>query len=1124
MSVDFDKPVFISGSEKAKWGLDLLFKQKLNCSVEPLPEFSNHRIQVVKLSLEVPIIIVNVYLPSSSLPESEYDDSLSLLSTILTTYTPEAAILLAGDWNSSLYRSSARDRKFQTFCQTAGLITATRTDNKPSYHGYNGSTSKIDYVFAHRDSCLMHGVNVDDVRIIGQICKEEDATIISTHDPIVFEVRYITGDLSKQEQSVEHEAVEIVQKQIDWDKADITDYQNYLENLLSQIFEFWKSPENLQILSAVIPSSFIQAAELSAPSKSSKKPNYKVFKSEEWLKAEKVAKKSSRAWMKAGKPRDDDNNLFKAKKESNINLRKAIKLNNIQANTDENNKMMNANFKDPKLFSKLVNKKRSCNSGYTAMIKIEDSVYKGDAQVLSGFFKYHNDRSSPPEVFKSENNHTYFYSTIDVEAISFIIKQRKWKLPRLNFNQVQNLINRLKVNKSPDYFGFSAKHIKHGGVVAVKYIMEYLNMSFSNIEYGVPEQELVGTGSLVHKGGKKSLCDPKNFRKITVCALLGQLKQMAVCDITLPILKPLKPNSQMGFTPGLFVKMANIMVTEKRAWAVAHDRILLIQFLDATAAFDKTLHPIILSHLYNDGVIDDQWKYFQLLHQNAATHIKWNGNISKDVIKETIGNRQGGYSSADEWKLYGNKMLLNLEEQCTNLDIMAGAETNVIAIADDVAPCATGDDPRDALHKMQLLLNVVEDQGTQHHMEFGTDKCKLLIAARPGKLKAVETILNNEPGVLTFYGHPVKQVDEPYIHIGVPQSPRNQSSSSVEYRITKGQNMYYKLQDSTKNSICGVSPLSNRKMFLSYHQPSYIYGLDTMHVNKTDMAKMEIKYRKVLKNMMALPECVASPLVYLSIGVLPATAQRDLEILGLLGQLAMCDDSNQYVRKIMAHNLAFFDDKFAGWSGLVRRTTQEYGLPDPLQYLDNPWRPDRWRSHCRQVISGKWDRTLREEAAPKISCQFVDLDSMTTSTPMRIWQQAGLNSAASTEATVVSWMYCGVYFTREFMFEMKKVKSPKCACDNETSENLSHFILHCQLYETIRNQYIPKYVEMNRNIMQLIDDEKMLLISIFDPLSTKLPNTITRNWSSVTGVYNLSRKFCYRMHKKREKVYEELDK
>ena len=53
------------------------------------------------------------------------------------------------------------------------------------------------------------------------------------------------------------------------------------------------------------------------------------------------------------------------------------------------------------------------------------------------------------------------------------------------------------------------------------------------MEQGVPCEELVGAGSLVHKGGKKSLSEPKHFRKITVCALLGQIKQMAVCDLAL---------------------------------------------------------------------------------------------------------------------------------------------------------------------------------------------------------------------------------------------------------------------------------------------------------------------------------------------------------------------------------------------------------------------------------------------------------------------------------------------------------------------------------------------------------------------------------------------------------------
>jgi hypothetical protein len=142
---------------------------------------------------------------------------------------------------------------------------------------------------------------------------------------------------------------------------------------------------------------------------------------------------------------------------------------------------------------------------------------------------------------------------------------------------------------------------------------------------------------------------------------------------------------------------------------------------------------------------------------------------------------------------------------------------------------------------------------------------------------------------------------------------------------------------------------------------------------------------------------------------------------------------------------------------------------------------------------------------------------------MRIWQKAGLNSNSVKEAMPVSWMYCGTYFTRQLLNKMKKVKSPECACDTGLSENLSHFILHCELYDSIRQQYIPQYVQMNSNVLSICDDEVLLLISILDPLSSKLPARITKNWSSVSAVYELSRKFIYRMHLKREKIYKEVD-
>ena len=81
----------------------------------------NQRIQVVKLNLEVPSIIINVYFPSSSLPQQEYDDSLNFLAATLSNHEAEAAIFVIGDFNRSLFRNNPGDQKFQNFCQTVAF-------------------------------------------------------------------------------------------------------------------------------------------------------------------------------------------------------------------------------------------------------------------------------------------------------------------------------------------------------------------------------------------------------------------------------------------------------------------------------------------------------------------------------------------------------------------------------------------------------------------------------------------------------------------------------------------------------------------------------------------------------------------------------------------------------------------------------------------------------------------------------------------------------------------------------------------------------------------------------------------------------------------------------------------
>ena len=232
---------------------------------------------------------------------------------------------------------------------------------------------------------------------------------------------------------------------------------------------------------------------------------------------------------------------------------------------------------------------------------------------------------------------------------------------------------------------------------------------------------------------------------------------------------------------------------------------------------------------------------------------------------------------------------------------------------------------------------------------------------------------------------------------------------------------------------------------------------------------MERNYRSILKTFLCLPKNTPSATVYLTIGVLPFEAQRDIEILGLLGQISVCPSDQQSVKDVIIHNLTFYGNNLKGWGSLVRQICHKYGPPDPLQYIPYPWRADRWRSHCSQVVSRHWLEKLQLEAAGMDSLEHLDIESLNLSMPMNTWRQAGINSQQTKKATVVSWMLLGVFKTRKKLFVMKKAKNDKClACDESKTENLSHLLLHCQFYSIIREEYLSRLNILNKHFSWII--------------------------------------------------------
>ena len=210
----------------------------------------------------------------------------------------------------------------------------------------------------------------------------------------------------------------------------------------------------------------------------------------------------------------------------------------------------------------------------------------------------------------------------------------------------------------------------------------------------------------------------------------------------------------------------------------------------------------------------------------------------------------------------------------------------------------------------------------------------------------------------------------------------------------------------------------------------------------------------------------------------------------------------------------------------------KYGLPDPIQYLENPWRPDRWTSHCKEVIFNHWDETLKNAAKAQQdsgqSLELFDVSNLSIKKPHKIWEAAGRISSEVTKAVVVNWMLMGVFLTRDKLFKFKKIDSPICIyCDPSKAlnieENLYHHLWVCSAFTDIREPFIEDLTTMNPSIPNFMSNHKIITISILDPESGFLPEEIRLNWSNLDKIYSLARNFVFNLFQKRKILTNQYD-
>ena len=197
---------------------------------------------------------------------------------------------------------------------------------------------------------------------------------------------------------------------------------------------------------------------------------------------------------------------------------------------------------------------------------------------------------------------------------------------------------------------------------------------------------------------------------------------------------------------------------------------------------------------------------------------------------------------------------------------------------------------------------------------------------------------------------------------------------------------------------------------------------------------------------------------------------------------------------------------------------------DPLELFQNPWETHRWNKHVTKEVTKYWTSLLINSASTYPSLDDLDLSKLSLTSPHAIWAAASSNPVSVMKATVVTWLLLNVYKTGERLYKMKKVKSSECLLCSSPLDNQLHFTLQCHELEEIRTQYFEKFVQSCPSIKNYLGNEKLLLQILLDPFSSKVPVEVRNGWSSSDEAYKLSRNYFYHIHKKREKIINNLTK
>ena len=1042
-------------------------------SIQVLPDGSDRLIALRINTANVPILLINTYLPTEGTHTGiKYHDITDEVYEVIQKYQPGHHIIWTGDMNADLERNTtSNDRALKAFCKENSLLVNPLLPSPPTFHHFNKiSHSRIDLVIhPDKQEQLMRKVTTDSHNPINTSC----------HDAVVMHTiaKLPAVQQSSEVHSRKNTDARIPLRRAKWDKVNIEHYSRITGRKLAKLAEYADPDLPTEVYIMRINSILQETAEQCSPApKRPGKP--KTFKWSPTLKPlVDCAKSKFHTWKQCGRPTDPNHHAYTELNNTTKELRQMQRQIAADERRSRHMQIMTASQDDKDLFYQLVRRQRQDGQTSCATIDFPFDQAKDNSQV-NNWAAYFSQLATPanlPHFDEEFRQHT------ETKYLLLQLLTPKMPVPPIPESVITKHIRSLKLSKAPDAYGVQAEHVKYAHSSLVPILTDVINRIYTT--QSIPDVLKLGTVTPVPKK-QKAKNKPDSYRRITVNPIVGKILEEEMVPSTNRATLPNSSRNQFGFKDGVSCNNAAVLLTEMLMEAKDAKQAIFVSYMDTTKAFDMVHHPGLLCALHDQGVRGPLWNLYSSAYSNVRSEVKWAGALSRE-FSEGQGIRQGAKTSTGAFNSKADPLLHSLS---THPDGYTIGTTNVgaIMVADDLALAST------TRHGLQSLMHIAEHDAATKRYLFSESKTKIQVSST-----------KSPQIVVSLNGKPVDMSDEE-IHLGIARRADLSNKSTVEMRIQTARRTAYALAGAGLYGLNGVGPNTIMQLINIYILPRLTYGLECLTLTTREIEPMETYYRNLLRQIQHLPPTTANPAVYMLVGALPVEALIHQKVLCMFGAITRRDESLEY--EIMERQLGMKDRSSSSWAIHVKKLLARYELPGPVELLYSMKSKDVWKACVKQHVWCHWYKQLREEAESKSTLRYLNLEGCEPGKVHHVWAQDSLDPLAVHRATVHAHILVQRYPINTS--HTSKRKSHPCPCCQTSEETLEHFLLQCKATAHIRSQYMPRIVcELQRNNIPNSTEDRMQ--AILDP-SKLLPSSVF-----VRAVTNIARSLCFHLHKKR---------